>query len=83
MLNDDISTYKHNCQFIENDILLYCKQCKVLLCEKCIIDHPHHKLSLLPTITHIEAPIPPTETKFNFFIKRKPAQSISFNIIKN
>ncbi|KAM9963022.1 hypothetical protein ACTFIW_006243 [Dictyostelium discoideum] len=73
MLNDDISTYKHNnCQFIEvNDILLYCKQCKVLLCQECILDHPHHKLSLLPTITHIEAPTPPTESKFNLFIKRK------------
>ncbi|KAM9952902.1 hypothetical protein ACTFIR_007958 [Dictyostelium discoideum] len=78
MLNDDISTYKHNnCQFIEvNDILLYCKQCKVLLCQECILDHPHHKLSLLPTITHIEAPIPPTESKFNLFIKRKPAQNL-------
>ncbi|KAM9963024.1 hypothetical protein ACTFIW_006245 [Dictyostelium discoideum] len=76
MLNDDISTYKHNCQFIQKKILLRCNDCKVLLCQECIIDHPHHDLGSLPTITHIEAPIPPTESKFNLFIKRKPAQSL-------
>ncbi|KAM9989336.1 hypothetical protein ACTFIY_005368 [Dictyostelium cf. discoideum] len=77
MLNDNINIYKHiNCQFIENEVILYCKECKVLLCQECIIDHVRHKLDSLPIKTHIEAPIQSIESKFNLFIKRKPAQSL-------
>ncbi|KAM9952904.1 hypothetical protein ACTFIR_007960 [Dictyostelium discoideum] len=76
MLNDDISIYKHNCQFIQKKILLRCNDCKFLLCQECLASHIGHDLGSLPTITHNEAPIPPTESKFNLFIKRKPAQSL-------
>ncbi|KAM9996742.1 hypothetical protein ACTFIZ_001664 [Dictyostelium cf. discoideum] len=77
---DNVDTYQHiNCQFIENKIILYCKDCKVLLCNKCIKDHNDHDFDLLPIITDtIKSPIKSIElSKLDLFIKRKPAQSLA------
>ncbi|KAM9998222.1 hypothetical protein ACTFIY_007876 [Dictyostelium cf. discoideum] len=68
-------TYQHiNCQFIKNKIILYCKDCKVLLCNKCTKDHNDHDFDSLPIITDTIKSIEPS--KLDLFKKRKPAQSL-------